>query len=883
MKADNALPRIKWVIFVAQSIQLFLTLATIPPNPVTSSDYVKIPLSLLDFSFALQAPVYLYATFGVCAVFVLLSVIDAFFVGIIFQKEDNTILWPLKFLRVAVLYIVSFGFIPIMGTFLEMLDCRYTKGPVVYHDIFPDILCWGYPHAIPSVVAIIMICIFLPSCCATSLLVFGRGGFDGRSRGRFDLFVIVGKALMTFSNRLTTDRVTQRSVINCTTLALFTGVAFFYMPYYRRQANAMSSPLVVLVVYRRYSRLMAVPWPTLRRLLKENPFRPDRLLAPKPVPLADLASPSLGAPGAAGPPQLTSVPSGLSDPGTDHTTGTATNAPPVLATALLYLRLPGLTPVEAVTARWRWSMGVEWSTRFLRWKDTAKDPRLVSYAEAIYSKGLAKFPESHGLLLDYADFLQVFQKNAMGTIVVTRKVTNLPHSSFDTRFMVYAYERDFETQASTSDIGSRSAHVMSMLTYRRHMRQAQMNHKRAKRRVAQIWAYLMRPSSDVGMLPSMLEGAVKFANFALETYSALSHSFPNSIPLLRGYGALLQDLYGETDLADSLLNRADMLEEEKNEGDMPDTASDNQSMGTRGMGGGSSIQTSKKGSDAGSAKIGGQSLMTENDTLSIAQNSVISFLANRHTAASAEGGEDLDEGGTPGAGRLSSLLKLYGWLFFFLHLLTLAGLAICMYLQSDSIQMVSDAGFAVRATSNASVLVEQLSYYAREVLQLAFESSQPPLNLPTALDANITYPRVVLSAASLLRFKFLVGRAKAAVTALNDRLLKWGAWGDFGVPWATWPVAVVQPVVTKGSVTALVPESMSLFTLTFNFLGRCRRLSQLSPEDLNEDPVLADLVYMVINGPNQLGPTLVNMSIYSSTATSSADFLMVCRSCVCCE
>jgi len=92
MKADNALPRIKYVLFVLTSIQLFFALATVPSNGLTTSTYFKLPFSILDFSFSTQSITALYVTFWVCSAFVLISIIDAAVVAVIFTKEDNTVL-----------------------------------------------------------------------------------------------------------------------------------------------------------------------------------------------------------------------------------------------------------------------------------------------------------------------------------------------------------------------------------------------------------------------------------------------------------------------------------------------------------------------------------------------------------------------------------------------------------------------------------------------------------------------------------------------------------------------------------------------------------------------------------------------------------------------
>jgi len=145
-------------------------------------------------------------------------------------------------------------------------------------------------------------------------------------------------------------------------------------------------------------------------------------------------------------------------------------------------------------------------------KNAPRDARLVSYAEAIFQRGLAKFPDSQSLLVAFADFLavarfdgwsggeagklaheqlcgillaghnrrhalrsffwpacqlfsdyhrlpspctwllmQTFQHNALSAVNVARQAAAMTGSAFDTRFVAYALERDYESQSVSTD------------------------------------------------------------------------------------------------------------------------------------------------------------------------------------------------------------------------------------------------------------------------------------------------------------------------------------------------------------------------------------------------------------------------------------------------
>ncbi|KAJ4456485.1 hypothetical protein PAPYR_8313 [Paratrimastix pyriformis] len=540
-------------------------------------------------------------------------------------------------------------------------------------------------------------------------------------------------------------------------------------------------------------------------------------------------------------------------------------------------------------------------------QEAGTDPRLVSYAEAIYNKGLARFPKSHGLLLNYAEFLLVclpashapllvvmmnaefllaVQHNSLASINAVRRASGLANAALDTRFTVYAAERDYESQSTGTEGGLRS-HVMSMLALRRSMRQAQSAHKRAKAHVKRVWSYLLRPSSDMRQLPPLLDSAVSHANAALEAYSSLLQSFPTSVPLLRGYGSLLQDLYGDIELADNLFAQADQLEEDGKAAGVGDDTGSVQSShtgpakGTRAaLDAGShkapSMAGTGTGGKGGPAAGGSRLSSMDNGTFSIARQSVVSFLVNRHAAA--EESEEAEGAG----GAVQSLAQggvaasRTGWLLFLVHVLALG---LCIYftiLQYQAITASYDTGVTVQAIGNCSILAERIAYEGRQVLELMMQNSDPPLEelvVPSPL-WNMTN-RVLLAGEALARYEWLRQRLYVHGQTLFDTIYANGAKNEMANPWMTSKNPVLMATITEGTITAITQDTMNLWLFSLDYAGKARLIGQTNATDLNRDASVNALLHLVLNGPLVLGPALANMSLFTASAASAASDTMM--------
>ncbi|KAJ4460016.1 hypothetical protein PAPYR_3728 [Paratrimastix pyriformis] len=952
LKTDSPAPRLKSLLYFLQTFQLFFVVVAIP-TCFHATEWVQIPLYIIDFSMGHLSPVVAYVSFGVCAGFTVLFALCAALIEII-HGDSASIAWPLRLLKGSNFLFSWVLLIPMMGSYLDILDCNYASHPPT-HDIFPTLLCWSMPHVVPSVLALITLTLFLLVALGSALFAFPTTGFDTRSRGRVDLVVVcpsfqtsplnsaiklVCKCLIICASRVLTAHTVFRAVIVLATTALMLALVFLMLPYHLRIANllyagqywvcllaalewsilnlalpqyadswvpfvvlvgiaAITTPFVVWFTFWRYNSTLAMQRAAVLHVLSVKP-PPPKAIGPGGGGVNRVITSSQGA----APPA--STPAGSPDSAVTTTTSgeqsavsSAAPTAPVAAPAAspipaakprqtAYGLTPaqrfsaeaqtalGIPPPDKVMARCRWSWQVEWATRFLRWNDAAADPRLLNFVKVLYAKGMAKFPNSHGLLLNYAEFMQCFQHNPSASIALIRRATALPNSALDTRFSIYAAERLVET---AGDGSSHAAGFMSALTFKRLMRQAEMNQTRARKRLARVWAFLMRPRYDMRGLTPLLDSAVAHANSALEAYSSLMQSFPSNVSLLRSYGTLLQDLYGDSELADGLFSQADQLEEEKTDtGDGSVHSSHGAVIKKPGQpavttGGPAAAPTMTRvpsiKSRLGESKLGDDA---ESGGL-LDHRAVIRYLIRHSTDEEADDSAAGDSNEQEESTR--PFHSVIGWLLLLLHLCTLGVLVLLLVTECTTLEDTILTTTMSRGNANCSLIVEKISYEARKMLEVLLEARS------TADDpvvANVTF-----GPAAEGELWALSARMFAFANQLAELILATGAKGSFQVPWMTWMSPVVIPVVTDGALTTMIFNQMSLWGFSMDFANKARHLGLIEPNELKSGRppaffpfswIHSELLYLVVNGPLVLAQALTNMSITMARTHGSDDSTM---------
>ncbi|KAJ4460030.1 putative Cell division cycle protein 27 [Paratrimastix pyriformis] len=917
-RLESPLPRLKTAFFIIQTLQLFFQLVAIPAV-FSLSLWVQIPIWVLDASLTRLTLGVLYALFGVAAFATLAAAVASVVLGLVVTKDTGAAQWPLRIVRGFYFLLSWILFVPAFGIFLDLLaKCLIVcaERVLTVHTVLRVVLIMA-----STGVVLVMLLWMLPYHTRLANMMF-MGEYwvcflaalewsilnlalPQYADGWVPFVILVGASLSPDPSAISPQLPSPSP--SCS---------------HPRAAHMRSVPHERDT---RYTATLALKRADVRRLLgaiqpggAPNTSGP-RILCPPPAlpcPACCLPDPLLPQPFPRTLPSPHCQPhqdpicafatlSGTAHrqpPPTAHRHSSARAAPTITppagegttpASAALEdgaLLLGGDLPsADAVVARCRWSLSVEWATRFLRWKEAVGDARLQALAKAIYAKGTTKFPESHGLLLNYAEFLYTMQRNSASAMSLIRRVTALPGTAIDTRFSIYAAERRFESAGE----GAQAAGLMNAITQRRLMRQAQSHHRRAKSlspspvpspvpvpvpvpflphlvrlhhdfillshpsaalfhtpdRLARVWAFLMRPHLDVQSLPRS-STRPWHANTALEAYSSLIKSFPTNVPLLRAYGSLLQDLYGDTDLSDTLFIQADQLEEEKGGG----------TGGTDGesMAGHSVANTAKKGSLGRAPSVASRQTHSQK-SLTLGEGgtgfdyrSVIAFLLRRHKgaatsdASSEDGPEDVAGGCTP--------LRATTWAVFLLTVVTVAFLAGCLVILYAAVDASNDMGAILMGNTNSSVMVQKMAYVSRKI----FESMmQGGTLLP---DGSYSVDNFTLSPVWKPKVQGWVAKLTVLANTMNAVILTTGAQGALREAWTTWEYPVVLPVVSGGVLTTINFATANLWSLAEDMIGKSRHVGLSGVAQLDTDPVQSELLYMMLNGPYILGPALANIS-----------------------
>ncbi|KAJ4460024.1 hypothetical protein PAPYR_3739 [Paratrimastix pyriformis] len=369
----------------------------------------------------------------------------------------------------------------------------------------------------------------------------------------------------------------------------------------------------------------------------------------------------------------------------------------------------------------------------------------------------------------------------------------------------------------------------------------------------------MRPRYDMRGLPPLLDSAVAHANTALEAYSSLLQSFPTSVPLMRAYGSLLQDLYGDTELSDSLFNQADQLEEEKGGGGGGPGDGETGSVHSGAGMPGAPVRVSSVKHDS---IVHAGSLVAPSLGVHSLINSVVSFLVRRHKTSRAAAESSMEAAQDSEGGDARCLpVPVVAWSLFVMHAAVLGLVIMCLLVQYWAVVGTDAMGSVVRGNNNCSALVAALSYESRKLLEL----SMSPLGVVT----GPTTPAAQASAAAVTAKMFELG------TRLADTVYATGAQQGLVSQWTTWKNDVVYPVPSNGTLVTMTFDAISLWSYTLEYAGKARQIGLVGATQITEDNLLSDLLYLMLNGPMVLAPALVNISTYSAESMDTASFTLV--------
>ncbi|KAJ4454816.1 hypothetical protein PAPYR_10379 [Paratrimastix pyriformis] len=532
--------------------------------------YLRTFFSLLDLSISTGSLISLHIVFSLVCLFIVSAIADAGIVAWFFGKNYNIPLLPIKILRVLTISMVTFLYMPCVSVLFSILDCYYIGVPEPVHAIMPNLICWDFPHMVFSIVALVILVVFVPFSQFTSLLpshlvldwglltrsLFNndprKGGLLARPDGRID-FLAMQVSSFDLQIHCGGHHQAADAVDGLPPGGKYPGLC----PSLVRSAFPLICKFIVVATTKLMTR-----YTVFRKVVSTLGY-------------AFLALYCL-----------------WSQP---------------------YYSIRGSALVQLRGPKFRTSHQVEQAVRFLQLPQY-RTSDYVAYADALFTDALKskRLRTDVRLHVNYAIFLKyspsfderfiVYMKYKDWEQQTSKKVrrsepgfscTDPPHSAhsvvrargfsctdpLNRLFLHYCYSGiiclAFRSLCNLMQIASisqthiiisyagaelRSAHVMSVFTYKRHFGMAQKYHGLAREKLEQLCAALLGHTVDCRQVSQLTCDIVTNEASAREYYELLLQSHPNSVQVLRAYGSLLHEIYTD-DRGDALFAQADAVEE----------------------------------------------------------------------------------------------------------------------------------------------------------------------------------------------------------------------------------------------------------------------------------------------------------------------------------
>lgn len=216
-------------------------------------------------------------------------------------------------------------------------------------------------------------------------------------------------------------------------------------------------------------------------------------------------------------------------------------------------------PEPKMLPKYRSVSQVQHAIRFLSVRDLRKRQDCTALAESILLTGQKRFPSSSPLYLTVGLFHDSFTKNSMRMGDAIRSAKQCIPTMVE-RFMIYSLLHDIERKHSSK---SGSGRDTLGVTFRIQFAKGTKAHETAKAYLQQAYLLLSKENMDLEKIMLFLEKAIVNEEEAHKTFQEMLKLNPNSIQLLRAFGALLRDIYRNDDTATMLFTEANMLEEDQ--------------------------------------------------------------------------------------------------------------------------------------------------------------------------------------------------------------------------------------------------------------------------------------------------------------------------------
>ncbi|KAA6379142.1 MAG: hypothetical protein EZS28_025331, partial [Streblomastix strix] len=194
--------------------------------------------------------------------------------------------------------------------------------------------------------------------------------------------------------------------------------------------------------------------------------------------------------------------------------------------------------------------------KFLNIPKLRKKHDCIVLAEQLLSSAQKKFGNESSMWSTIAIYNSSFSKNNIRLSDALRNVKlNIPN--IHERWMVFAMMHDMEDKQSKGS-GSNQLGV----TFRIRFQKATKEHELSKAFLNQAYMSLSRENTDFEQIMNLLDNAIVHERESRLIFEDQMKQNPNSTTVLRGFGALLRDIYRDDETALLMFNQATAIEEE---------------------------------------------------------------------------------------------------------------------------------------------------------------------------------------------------------------------------------------------------------------------------------------------------------------------------------
>ncbi|KAK2952044.1 hypothetical protein BLNAU_13026 [Blattamonas nauphoetae] len=219
----------------------------------------------------------------------------------------------------------------------------------------------------------------------------------------------------------------------------------------------------------------------------------------------------------------------------------------------------------------------ERAIRFIQLPEFRQEHSHHVFCEKMMALGTKKFANSSAMWTTAALYYSsIFENKSKAADALQKSKQCVPN--IIERWTEFRFMRDME-QTKMQE-GGQSTSVL----FRLEMDKATREHEQSKAYFKQIWFLLSKDNIDMDRVNVFLNKGISAYWKANVVYLALLEAYPNSTQVIRGHGSLIRDIERDDDLAMSMFNHANALEDTSYS-----TSSESESMGSKLSEGGSRL------------------------------------------------------------------------------------------------------------------------------------------------------------------------------------------------------------------------------------------------------------------------------------------------------